>query len=52
MFCWDFGRWLRLSGAAVKGYTVWTFEAGARLATSTQVRFDETKYRKLMGFTS
>ena len=38
-------------GGAVKGYMVWTLETGARMLTSTQVHFDETRYPKLMGTT-
>ena len=36
---------------AVKGYIVWTLETGARILTSMQVNFDETRYPKLMGTT-
>ena len=38
-------------GAAVKGYIVWALETGARVITSTQVRFDETRYPRLIGIT-
>ena len=40
-----------IQGAAIKGYIVWTLETGPRTLTSTQVRFDETRYPKLMGVT-
>jgi hypothetical protein len=39
------------NGVHIKGHMVWTLETGARLLTSSQVTFDETRYPKLMGVT-
>ena len=37
--------------AAIKGYVVWSLETGARIITSAQVSFDESRYPRLMGVT-
>ena len=42
---------IEIQGAAVKGYLVWTLETGASVIASMQVKFDETRYPKLMGVT-
>ena len=42
---------VEVHGGAVKGYVVWTLETGARVITSEQVSFDETRYPRLMGVT-
>jgi len=39
------------NGVHIKGHMVWTLETGARLLTSSQVTFDETRYPRLMGVT-
>jgi hypothetical protein len=38
-------------GVAVKGFLVWTLETGARMVTSNQVSFNETRYLRLLGVT-
>ncbi len=40
-----------IQGGAIKGYVVWSLETGARIITSTQVSFDESRFPRIMGVT-